>query len=173
MTTQSYPCPSQPTLHQHPGSPARHWACGAGQDPLPSWSCTPPHLWGPQGGFTWHAEGLNVGEAPPAPVTTGREVPVSPSWLGRLPKAGCESGFERICKRVGVTFFPFFLCGFLFFFSPSLGSMSKDCRACSASPPLWWLLGNVCSEGRPGMEITFLFICLPCKFGGLAANSWS
>lgn len=63
----------------------------------------------------------------------------------------------------------------LFFLSspPSLGSMSKDCRACSASQSLWWLLGNVCSEGCPGMEITFLFICLPCKFEGLAAPNWA
>lgn len=65
-------------------------------------------------------------------------------------------------------------CVFFFFFPLFLFLLVQCPRTAGPVLPALLcdgLLGNVCSEGRPGTEITFLFICLPCKCGVLAA--WS
>lgn len=66
-------------------------------------------------------------------------------------------------------FFP----SFLFFFPPFPWFNVQGLQGLFCQPAFVIALGNVCCKGCPGMEITFLFICLPCKFRGLAAPSWA
>lgn len=133
---------------------------GAVSEPRPR---PPPRIPSPQ--CCCSSAGAWRGWVPPGLCPGTGQCPFHPADLATS-QGGCGSGFKEFESSL-VCFFFFFFPLFLFLLvqCPRTAGPVLPALLCDG------LLGNVCSEGRPGTEITFLFICLPCKFGGLAA--WS
>lgn len=98
---------------------------GAVSEPRPR---PPPRIPSPQ--CCCSSAGARRGWTPPGLCPGTGQCPFHPADLATS-QGGCGSGFKEFESSL--------VCVFFFFLSPffvPFGSMSKDCRACSASPPL-------------------------------------